>query len=105
MRVLVVEDAPRLQAYLCRALRMAGYAVDVASDGEQGLYQAELCDYDLIVLDLMLPRLGGLDLLKRLRAAGNGIHVLVLTAKDTVEDRVRGLDEGADDYLVKPFAL
>jgi DNA-binding response OmpR family regulator len=105
MRVLLVEDSERLQRLVGTALRKSGYAVDVAGDGMTGLRSAEGNDYDVIVLDLMLPALDGLSLLRRLRAAGRQAHVLVLTARDTVEDRVRGLGAGADDYLVKPFAL
>ena len=105
MRVLVVEDSKRLQAYLARGLRNAGYAVDVADDGEDGLWMAESSDYDVIILDLMLPKIDGLTLLQRLRTQGNDTHVLILTARDTVDDRVRGLKQGADDYLIKPFDL
>jgi DNA-binding response OmpR family regulator len=105
MKVLLVEDSARLQMSVGRALRKAGYAVDAASDGEEGLWQAESNDYDVIVLDIMLPKLDGLSLLQRLRQKGKETHVLLLTARDTVEDRVLGLQRGADDYLVKPFAL
>jgi len=105
MKVLLVEDSSRLQMSVGRALRKAGYAVDVAGDGEDGLWKAESNDYDAIVLDIMLPKLDGLSLLRQLRQRGRGTHVLLLTAKDTVEDRVHGLQVGADDYLVKPFAL
>jgi DNA-binding response OmpR family regulator len=105
MRLLLVEDSPRLQRSLTTALKKAGYAVDVAGDGEEGLWLATSNDYDTVILDIMLPRLDGLSMLERLRAGGKLTHVLLLTAKDTVEDRVRGLRKGADDYLVKPFAL
>ncbi len=105
MRVLVVEDSPRLQRTLGLALRKTGYAVDAASDGEEGLWLAESHDYDVIVLDVMLPKRDGLSLLAALRQKKNPVHVLLLTARDTVADRVLGLDAGADDYLVKPFAL
>lgn len=105
MRVLYVEDSESLRRSMRRAFRHAGYAVDVAGDGEEGLAAAELNDYDAIVLDIMLPKLDGLTLLRRLRAAGKTTHVLLLTARDTVADRVEGLRQGADDYLVKPFAL
>jgi DNA-binding response OmpR family regulator len=105
MRLLLVEDSPRLQRSLTTALKKAGYAVDVAGDGEEGLWLATSNDYDTVILDLMLPRLDGLSMLERLRAGGKQTHVLLLTARDTVEDRVRGLRKGADDYLVKPFAL
>jgi len=105
MRILVVEDAPRLRRYVAEALAQAGYAVDAAADGDEGLLRAELHDYDVVVLDLMLPGLDGLSLLDRLREARNEVCVLILTARDTVEDRVNGLQRGADDYLIKPFAL
>lgn len=105
MRVLLVEDSRVLLRTVRRALRHAGFAVDTAADGEEGLAAAELNDYDVLVLDIMLPKLDGLTLLRRVRAAGNTTHVLLLTARDTVADRVEGLRQGADDYLVKPFAL
>ena len=105
MRVLLCEDSERLQRSLSTALKKSGYAVDSATDGEEGLWLAESNDYDAIVLDIMLPKLDGLSLLKKLRAGGHATHVLLLTAKDTVEDRVHGLETGADDYLIKPFAL
>lgn len=105
MRVLLVEDSSRLQAYVAEGLRQAGFAVDVAGDGEAGLWAAESEVYDAIVLDIVLPKLDGLALLERLRAGGNRTHILMLTARDTVPDRIAGLSKGADDYLVKPFAL
>jgi two-component system OmpR family response regulator len=105
MRVLLVEDSQILLRTVRRALRHEGFAVDTAADGEEGLAAAELSDYDVLVLDIMLPKLDGLTLLRRLRAAGKTTHVLLLTARDTVADRVEGLRQGADDYLVKPFAM
>ena len=105
MRILLVEDSKRLQTYVGKGLRLAGYAVDVAGDGDEGLWLAVENEYDVIVLDLMLPKLDGISVLQRLRAAGRDAHVLLLTAKDTVADRVYGLGQGADDYLVKPFAF
>jgi DNA-binding response OmpR family regulator len=105
VRILVVEDSPRLRRSLGTALKRSGYAVDLAETGTDGLWLAESTDYDAIVLDIMLPGLDGLTLLRRLRELGRPTHVLLLTAKDAVEDRVRGLQSGADDYLVKPFAL
>ena len=105
MRILVVEDAERLRRTVCRALRSSGWVVEEASDGEEGLWLAQSNAYDVIVLDVMLPKLDGLALLARLRAEGSAAHVLMLTARDTVADRVRGLSGGADDYLIKPFAL
>jgi len=105
MRVLVVEDSPRLQRTIGTALRKSGYAVDLAGDGEEGLWMAESHDYDVILLDIMLPKRDGLSVLGEMRQRGKETHVLLLTARDTVPDRVRGLRAGADDYLVKPFAL
>jgi DNA-binding response OmpR family regulator len=105
MRVLLVEDSRRLQTTMAAALRRSGYALDAASDGQEGLWLAETCDYDVIVLDIMLPKLDGLSLLRQLRKQGRRTHVLLLTAKDSISDRVHGLQFGADDYLVKPFAL
>ena len=105
MRVLFVEDSESLRRSVRRALRHAGFGVDTAADGEEGLALAEANDYDALVLDVMLPKLDGLALLRRLRAAGKTTHTLLLTARDTVADRVEGLQQGADDYLVKPFAL
>jgi DNA-binding response OmpR family regulator len=105
MHLLLIEDSIRLQNSVGRGLRKAGYAVDVTGDGEEGLWLAQSNRYDVIILDLMLPGIDGLTLLRRLRAKENGTHVLILTAKDTLEDRVAGLQTGADDYLIKPFAF
>jgi len=102
MRVLVIEDEPRLLRSLAKALREEGYAVDTAEEGDDGLFKAESYDYDALVLDVMLPRVDGWEVLQRLRRKKK-TPVLMLTAKDTPKDRVRGLDSGADDYLVKPF--
>jgi two-component system OmpR family response regulator len=104
MRILVVEDEPRLLKNLSKALREEGYAVDTADAGDDGLYKAETYNYDAIVLDVMLPRLDGWEILERLRKQKH-TPVLMLTARDGSKDRVRGLDTGADDYLVKPFDL
>jgi len=104
MRVLVIEDEADLLASLAKALREEGYAVDTATDGEEGLYKAQSADYDAIVLDVMLPRLDGWEILQRLRQSRK-TAVLMLTARDAARDRVRGLDTGADDYMVKPFDL
>lgn len=104
MRILVVEDEPRLLRNLARALREENYAVDTAADGEEGLFKAQSWDYDAIVLDVMLPRLDGWEVLRRLRQHKR-TPVLMLTARDAPADRVRGLDTGADDYLIKPFDL
>jgi DNA-binding response OmpR family regulator len=105
MRVLVVEDYAPIQNAVAKSLREAGFAVDATDNGVDGLWLASNNSYDVVVLDLMLPGLDGLTLLERLRARGHSTHVLILTARDTVPDRVRGLDLGADDYLVKPFAM
>ena len=102
MRLLLIEDEPDLLTGLARALRKQGYAVDVASDGGEGLHKAVEADYDAIILDVMLPVLDGWQVLERLRKA-KATPVLMLTARDGSRDRIRGLDGGADDYLVKPF--
>src|SRR5438105_2881681 len=105
MRVLLVEDHKPLVRALRQGLEEEGFAVDVAYDGEEGAYKARTADYDAIVLDLMLPKEDGLSLLRRWRREGMTTHVLVLTARSSIEDKVRGLDLGADDYLTKPFQL
>ena len=105
MRILVVDDEPAVRDALARALRLEGYVVELAGDGEAGLAALGLRTPDAVVLDVLMPRLDGLTACKRLRAGGNRVPVLMLTARDTVADRVAGLDAGADDYLVKPFAL
>jgi two-component system OmpR family response regulator len=105
MRILVVEDDPVLGDGLSRSLRNAGYAVDTAQDGKLADDLLSVHAFDLVVLDLGLPGLDGLEVLRRLRRRASGAPVLILTARDTVEDRVAGLDLGADDYLVKPFNL
>jgi two-component system OmpR family response regulator len=104
MRILIVEDEPDLLASLAQALREEGYAVDTAADGEDGFYKAENYDYDAIILDVMLPKLDGWEILQRLRQTKK-TPVLMLTARDQTRDRVKGLDTGADDYVVKPFDL
>lgn len=105
MHVLVIEDSELLRDSLLQGLREAGFSVDSAADGKDGLWLAETGDYDVIVLDLMLPGIDGLTLLSSLREKQKDTHVLILTAKDTVEDRITGLNLGADDYLVKPFSF
>jgi two-component system OmpR family response regulator len=104
MRILIVEDEPDLRHALARAVRDAGYAVDIADNGEDGLFNAENTDYDAIILDVMLPKLDGWEVLARLRKSKK-TPVLMLTARDQSRDRVRGLDTGADDYVIKPFDL
>src|SRR5205809_516578 len=105
MRALVIEDDRKLGRLLHRGLTESGFSVDLAEDGESGLYQAETEAYDAIVLDLMLPKLAGEEVLSRLRARGKQTPVLILTARDGLEDKIAGLDRGADDWLTKPFAL
>ena len=105
MRILIAEDDPVLADGLARSLRAVGYAVDAVSDGEQADAALTAQGFDLVILDLGLPRLGGLEVLRRLRARNGTAPVLILTAADSVEQRVRGLDLGADDYMAKPFAL
>jgi len=104
MRVLVVEDEPDLLRTIAQVLREDGYAVDEAADGQEGLYKATSWDYDAIVLDLLMPKLTGWQVLEKLRTT-HKTPVLILTARDGIHDRVRGLDGGADDYLTKPFHL
>src|SRR5579871_2614233 len=104
MRILVVEDEPDLLRNIAQALREEGYAVDTAANGEDGLFSAESADYDAIVLDVLMPKMDGWEVLTRLRKTKK-TPVLMLTARDQTRDRVRGLDTGADDYVVKPFDL
>ena len=105
MKVLVVEDHAPLRESLCQGLSEEGFVVESAGDGEDGLWRARNCQADVIVLDLMLPKMDGLTLLRTLRQDDRKTPVLILTARDAVEDRIRGLDLGADDYLPKPFAF
>lgn len=105
MRVLVVEDEQKIAGFIKRGLEEKAYAVDVAYDGLQGYNWAQSFDYDFIILDVVLPKMDGLELCRRLRSEGKTANILMLTAKDSVDDRVTGLDAGADDYLVKPFAF
>src|SRR5262245_300418 len=105
MRVLLIEDHKPLVRALRQALEEEGFAVDVALDGQEGDFKARCSDYDVIILDLMLPKEDGLSVLQRWRHDGIKTHVLLLTAKGTLDDKVRGLDSGADDYLTKPFEL
>ena len=103
MKILLIEDYAPLRESLQQGLRENGYAVDASGDGEEGLWYASTGEYEVVVLDLRLPGMDGLEILRRLRAQKNKVHVLIVTAKDSVHDRVEGLDLGADDYLVKPF--
>jgi DNA-binding response OmpR family regulator len=105
MRVLIVEDERRISAYLKRGLEEQGYAVDAVYSGREALDWAEAAPYDLILLDILLPELDGIQVCRELRRRGMRVPILMLTARDAIDDRVAGLDAGADDYLVKPFAL
>lgn len=105
MRVLLVEDHKPLARSLRRGLEEEGYAVDLAEDGEVADYKARATSYDVIILDIMLPKIDGLTLLKKWREAGNKTHIIMLTAKDGTADKINGLDTGADDYMTKPFQL
>jgi DNA-binding response OmpR family regulator len=103
MRILLVEDEARIAHFVARGLREQSYAVDVVSSGEQALYQAEITTYDLVILDVMIPPPDGFAVCKELRSSGQSMPILMLTARDAVDDRIKGLDRGADDYLTKPF--
>ena len=105
MRLLFAEDQPQLRRSVTKALTAAGYSVDAAADGAQALDDLDGVDYDAIVLDVMMPRVDGLTVLRTLRSRGDDTPVLLLTARDAIDHRVEGLDAGADDYLVKPFAM
>ena len=105
MKILLVEDSERLQRSIGQGLTADGHAIDIAADGEQGLEFAETYDYDVIILDLMLPKLDGLSVLKRLRQNGSQTHILILSARDETDMRIEGLDLGADDYMTKPFSF
>lgn len=105
MHILVIEDERRLASLVRRALQEEGHKVEVSNDGAEGLDMAEATGYDLLVLDLMLPHLDGVEICRRLRSTGSAVRILMLTARDAVEDRVAGLEAGADDYLVKPFSF
>lgn len=105
MRILVVEDDKKIASFIVKGLKQSGFAVDHAADGEEGLVLAETTPYDASVVDLMLPRLDGLALIARMRATGVRTPVIILSAKSTVDDRVRGLQAGGDDYMTKPFAF
>lgn len=103
MRLLLVEDDPRIARFVAKGLREQAYAVDISGDGEDALYQAAINSYDLIILDVMIPGKNGFEVCRELRRSGQKIPILMLTARDAVEDRITGLDHGADDYLTKPF--
>src|SRR5215510_9102717 len=105
MRILVVEDEKRIADFLCRGLEGAGYAVDAAASGQAAIEQIHATDYDLVILDLMLPDMDGLHVLEKIRNRKAGPPILILSARGGLDDRVKGLEQGADDYLVKPFAF
>ncbi len=105
MRILVVEDEKKVGSFIKKGLEEENYAVDIAYDGEEGLTLAQINEYDLILLDIMLPRLDGMEVLRQIRRNGSNVPILMLTAKDSVEDIVSGLDGGSDDYLTKPFSF
>lgn len=105
MRILVIEDDRKIASFIERGLREDGYAVDVASDGQEGLTNAHVYDYDALIVDIMLPGKNGYEIVRDLRSKGRHVPVLLLTARDSKEDIVRGLDAGADDYLTKPFSF
>ena len=105
MRVLLIEDEPRMANVIAKGLREQSYAVDVAQDGDAGLYQSSINDYDVIILDVLLPQRDGYEVCRELRARGNSTPVLMLTARAAIDDRIAGFDAGADDYLTKPFSF
>jgi len=103
MRLLLVEDDARIARFVAKGLREEAYAVDVTANGDDALYEAAINSYDLIILDVMIPGRNGFEVCRELRKAGQRVPILMLTARDAVEDRISGLDHGADDYLTKPF--
>jgi two-component system copper resistance phosphate regulon response regulator CusR len=105
MRVLLVEDDPRIARFISQGLREQTYAVDVTADGDDALYKASINDYDAVILDVMIPGRDGFEVCRELRASGSNIPVMMLTARDALQDRITGLDTGADDYLTKPFEV
>ena len=105
MQILIVEDEEKIASFLRRGFIEESYAADIAGDGEDALYKFETNDYDLILLDLMIPKISGIEVCRKIRQTNKDIPILILTAKDSVDDKIAGLDAGADDYLTKPFAL
>ncbi|OGI06017.1 MAG: DNA-binding response regulator [Candidatus Margulisbacteria bacterium GWF2_35_9] len=105
MNILVIEDEKKIAHFITRGLKEEGYAVSIANTGEQGLHLTTLTDYDLIILDIMLPEMDGIDVCKKFRETNTSTPIIMLTAKDEVKDRVKGLDSGANDYMTKPFAF
>ncbi len=105
MRILLVEDEKKMASFIERGLKEEGYAVDIALDGEKGLEYVSINEYDVIILDILLPKINGLALCEKIRKAGSRLPILMVTARDSVQDKIRGLDQGADDYLTKPFSF
>ena len=105
MQILIIEDEEKIANFLRRGLIEESYAVDIAGDGESALYKFDINEYDLIILDLMLPKIDGITVCRKIRERNTGIPILILTARDATEDKVRGLDAGADDYMTKPFSF
>src|SRR5258705_7477084 len=105
MRILLVEDDRRIASFVAKGLREQSYAVDVVGNGDEAIYKLSINDYDAVILDVMIPGRDGFQVCRDLRAAGVAVPVIMLTARDTVQDRITGLDSGADDYLIKPFAV
>ncbi len=103
MRLLLVEDDPRIARFVSKGLQEQSYAVDVVANGHDAVYQVEINDYDVVILDVMIPGLDGFAVCRAIRSAGKNLPILMLTARDAIEDRIHGLDSGADDYLTKPF--
>ena len=105
MQILIVEDEEKIANFLRRGLLEEGYAVDIAGDGENALYKFDINEYDLTILDLLIPKVDGVTVCRKIREVNTSIHILILTAKDAIEDKVKGLDAGADDYMAKPFSF
>jgi DNA-binding response OmpR family regulator len=105
MQILIVEDEEKIANFLRRGLMEERYAVDIAYDGEEALYKFDINEYDLVILDLMLPKVDGLTVCRKIRISNTNIPILILTAKDSLEDKIKGLDWGADDYMIKPFSF
>ncbi len=105
MQILIVEDEPKIANFVRRGLLEESYVVDIAKDGEEALYKAEINSYDLILLDLMIPKVSGIEVCQKIRQQNTKVPIIILTAKDSIEDKVIGLDAGADDYLTKPFSF
>jgi DNA-binding response OmpR family regulator len=105
MQILIIEDEEKIANLLRRGLREECYAVDIAYDGEEALYKFDINEYDLVILDLMIPKVDGLTVCRKIRISNTNIPILILTAKDSIEDKIKGLDWGADDYMIKPFSF